>query len=593
MTLNRFRWVFCQLKILRNCLPQNVRRVLRELPASLDETYERMLRDILKANPDQTYRLLQCLAVATRPLGVDELAEILALDFDSAEDRVPILNKDWRWDDERQGVLATCSSLIVVVEGYVDFSKTLVVQFAHFSVKEFLTSHRLANLKKDISHFHIHLEPAHTVISQACLAVLLQSGCNDLANSSSPLTKYAAQHWVGHVQFGDVSLQLEDGIQRLFDPEKPYFVAWLNSSDLDHRWESFAQPHLFSPLTSLGKAVAPLCLYYAVLCGFRDLTKHFITMYPQHVNATVGHNKSPLAAALHNRHFQVAELLHQHGAVLPLGYERRTLLHAASADGLADVAQWLLKIGADANAQEKLHWTPLHFAAANQHLDLVRILLGHGVNVNAIASTDNHTPLHKASSRRHVGIVRLLVEHGADVHVQDQSLMTPLHLASSGGNPEIAGLLIEHGADVHSRDQSQSTPLHLAWNAETAKLLIEHGADVHARDENQSTPLHLASSSPSWTNAGTNVRLLVEHGASVNAYDENCRTPLHRVVSCYDPNVDSLRLLLENGADVDIEDDKGQTPFQIASLKEIQSRKHRQIAQLLLDHRACIISNTV
>ena len=102
--------MFCQLEILRNCLPQNVRRVLQELPASLDETYERMLSEILKANPDQAFRLLQCLAVASRPLGVDELAEMLALDFDGGQDEIPALRRDWRWDDERQGVLATCSS---------------------------------------------------------------------------------------------------------------------------------------------------------------------------------------------------------------------------------------------------------------------------------------------------------------------------------------------------------------------------------------------------------------------------------------------------------------------------------------------------
>ena len=185
MVSNRFRWVFCQLEILRNCLPQNVRRILQELPASLDETYERMLGEI--ANPDQAYRLLQCLTVATRPLRVDELAEILALDFDRGKDGIPELNTDWRWDDERQGVLATCSSLIVVVEGYVGSWRTRVVQFAHFSVKEFLTSDRLAN-KADISRFHIRLEPAHTTIAQSCLAILLQSDHDDRANSPSALT---------------------------------------------------------------------------------------------------------------------------------------------------------------------------------------------------------------------------------------------------------------------------------------------------------------------------------------------------------------------------------------------------------------------
>ncbi|KAI9443989.1 hypothetical protein H4582DRAFT_1872066, partial [Lactarius indigo] len=169
-----FRWVFCQLETLRNCLPQNVRSVLKELPKSLDETYERMLKEIGKTNPRQAHRLLQCLTVATRPLRVEELAEVLALDFDGAKDGIPALNKDWRWDDGQQGVLSTCSGLIVIVDGIdEDFGSRSrghrVVQFAHFSVKEFLTSDRLANLEADISLFHIRLEPAHVVIAQACL----------------------------------------------------------------------------------------------------------------------------------------------------------------------------------------------------------------------------------------------------------------------------------------------------------------------------------------------------------------------------------------------------------------------------------------
>ena len=212
--------MYCQLEMLQNCLPQNVRRVLRDLPNSLDETYERVLREIGRVNPDQAYRLLQCLVVATRPLGVDELAEVLALDFDEAKEGIPALNEDWRWDDQQQHVLSTCSSLIVVVNA--EYPQTRVVQFAHFSVKEFLTSDRLSNLKADISRFHIHLEPAHTVLAQACLAILLQSDHNDVVKSGSPLSDYAAEHWVGHARFENVSSRVEDGLQRLFDPGKPY-----------------------------------------------------------------------------------------------------------------------------------------------------------------------------------------------------------------------------------------------------------------------------------------------------------------------------------------------------------------------------------
>ena len=569
--------MFCQLEMIRSCLPQNVRRILQELPASLDETYARMLRELMKVNPDQVYRLLQFLTVATRPVSVVELAEILALDFSETEDGIPVLKKDLRWDHEQQNILATCSSLIIVVDSDDELGRnTRVVRFAHFSVKEFLTSERLANIKEDISRFHIRLEPAHTIAAQSCLAILLQSDHDDRAESTSALYKYAAQHWVDHAHFGNVSLHIEYGMRRLFDPAKPYFTAWLNSYDPDIEWtvflrddsDSFPSWPQHSKFTSLGEDDAPICLYYAALCGFRNLTEYLIIKYPQHVDATVGLNKSPLAAALCNKHIQVAELLYLHGAVLPINCNGRTLLHAASADGLAGIAQWLLDIGEDANAQADSRRTPLYFAVINGHLELVRILLDRGADVNT-ATTENNTPLHKASSGGHINVARLLLEHGADVHARDESQSTPLHNAP---NAETVQLLIKHGADIEARDESQLTPLHVASsraNAENVQLLIENGADVHARDESQLTPLHYAQ------NAGT-MQLLIEHGADVHVRDGSQSTPLHHM-----QNFETMQLLTEHGADVQARDESQATPLHIAS-----SRVNAETVQLLIDHGA-------
>ena len=616
--------------MLRNSLPQNVRRILRELPASLDETYERILREILQVNPEQVYRLLQCLTVSARPLDVDELAEFLALDFDAADDGIPVLNEGWRWDDKEQGILSTCSSLIVVIDGYHFGSpgsrarRPRIVQFAHFSVKEFLTSDRLSDIKADICRFHIRLEPAHTIISQSCLAILLQSAHDDGASSTSALYEYAAQHWVNHAHFGSVSLHIEYGMQRLFDPSKPYFTTWRNSCRLDIKWLSFLKQSFISwspKSTSLDEDDAPLCMYYAALCGFRDLTRYLIAKNPQHVHATVGENKSPLAAALRNSHIQVAELLYQHGAALPIGYSGRTLLHAASADGLVDVAQWLLAIGTDANAREDGHRTPLYFAAAHGRLNIVH-------NVVDLTAGDDHEPLHGESSGGHADVMRLLIKNGADVHARDQrqltplhlasfkgdaetvqllilheadvnardqSQSTPLHLASSWNNAEAAQLLIKHGADIHAQDRRQSTPLHLAaskWHAETAQVLIEHGADVHALDESQSTPLHLASSKDAetaWSTSGEygefthpwneTVPLLIKHGADVNARDGSQSTPLHLASSNWGTEI--AQQLIEHGADVHARDENLSTPLHLASC-----RNNAKTAQLLIKHGA-------
>src|ERR1019366_4192738 len=114
---NRFRWAFCQLEILRHCLPPSVRRILNELPESLDETYERVLREIKKPNRDHALRLLQCLVVAVRPLDVEELAEVLVVDFDD-EEGIPKLKPNWRWEDQEQALLTSCSSLITIVKTY-------------------------------------------------------------------------------------------------------------------------------------------------------------------------------------------------------------------------------------------------------------------------------------------------------------------------------------------------------------------------------------------------------------------------------------------------------------------------------------------
>src|SRR5258708_5721560 len=229
MTLTRFRWVFCQLETLRQCLPQSVRSTLNQLPKSLDETYELVMMEIQGANQVHAYCMLQCLTAAVRPLSVAELAELLAFDFDVASGGIPKLHSDWRWEDHEEAVLSTCSSLITVVPG----RRSPVVQFSHFSGKEFFMSDRLATAKRDISQYHISLENAHTVLAQACLGVLLRDPDVKHGADSGPLTRYAAEHWVTHAQFENVASRVRDGMEYLFDPDKSYLEAWVQLYDVD------------------------------------------------------------------------------------------------------------------------------------------------------------------------------------------------------------------------------------------------------------------------------------------------------------------------------------------------------------------------
>jgi ankyrin repeat protein len=487
---NRYRWVFCQLETLRHCLPSSVRRTLDELPESLDETYERVLREIKKPNRDHARRLLQCLVVAIRPLRVEELAEVLAVDFDSV-DGTPKLNTSWRWEDEEQALLSSCSSLIAIVgTGY-----ERVVQFSHFSVKEFLTSPRLSTSSGDVSRYHVALEPAHIVLAQACLGVLLQldgrSVDSDIENSY-PLAVYAAEHWVPHAQFENASSHLRKAMESLFDPDKPQFAAWLQLYDIDNRLT--ISPFLEFTMGSNRGGSTPL--YYAARCGFQDLAKCLLDRHPYYVNANGGQYVAPIVVALAAGHFQLAQLLYERGANVDVqGHSKRTPLYGASGDGSLEITQWLLNRGADPNTPgETYRLAPLHLAANCGHIEVARILLRYNADRNP-QNTTGLTPLHLASRAGHPEVVRLLLEHGVDANTQDSAGKTSLHKASANGYHDVARLLLEHGVDVDALDKHLSTPLHLAshnGNSETVRMLIEHGADVDAKNDEGRTALQLA-----------------------------------------------------------------------------------------------------
>jgi hypothetical protein len=159
--------VNCQVDYLRNCHLSRIRKVLAEVPKTLDETYARVLREIQESHQEFAQRIFQCVAVASRPLRVKELAEVFAFDFEAGA--IPEFREDWREDDPMDAVLSACSSLLAVV----DVEDTQVIQFSHFSVKEFLTSDRFPQGNDTISDYHISMTPAHTLIARVCLGTLL------------------------------------------------------------------------------------------------------------------------------------------------------------------------------------------------------------------------------------------------------------------------------------------------------------------------------------------------------------------------------------------------------------------------------------
>jgi hypothetical protein len=408
-------------------------------------TYERILKEIKKPNKRLAQRILQCLVVAIRPLCVEELAEVLAVDFDDAEG-ILRLKPDWQWEEQELALLSTCSSLIAIVQA----GDSRVVQFSHFSVKEFLTSPRLATASGEVSTYHINLEPAHMILAQACLGVLLQvqeevKGCTP---DDHPLAQYAAEHWTTHAQFREASSCLRKGMEYLFDANKPHFRMWLSLYDIDTKPDDDnATFFLFVPF---GKTpAAPM--YYAALCGFHDLVGHLIAKHPPDVNADGGYCMRPLVAALAGGHFQTADLLHHHGADPDSirGRYGRNPLHAAAYSGYSDVVRKLIEYGAvDINARDSGGSTPLLLASEGHNFEegfVLHLLLERGADIN-VQNHFGRTPLHRASFRGALGVVRLLLEHGADVEARNTIDKTALQIAADEGHDEVVELLREHGA---------------------------------------------------------------------------------------------------------------------------------------------------
>ena len=260
--------------------------MLEDLPESLDKTYEQTLLGIDKEKRGYAQRLLRCLTVSIRPLRVEELAEIFAVKF--GETATPIFNPDWRPEDAEEAVMSACSSLVAVV----DRKGHQIVQFSHFSVKEFLTSERLAMAEERLSYYHILPEPAHTILAQASLGVLLRLDEKIERDSIArfPLAPYAAQHWVDHAQYRNVSSHIEEVLKCLFDPAEPHFAAWVWLYDIDRYWtERMPTMHPTRP-----EAVP---LYYASLCGFVCLTEHLVAAHPWDVNSKGGLHTTALHAA--------------------------------------------------------------------------------------------------------------------------------------------------------------------------------------------------------------------------------------------------------------------------------------------------------
>ena len=256
----------------------------------------------------------------------------------------------------------------------------------------------------------------------------------------------------------------------------------------------------------------------------------------------------------------VVKLLLDHGANANIiGFGGEPILYQAITHGMpcASVVKLLLDHGAKVNAADNDGQTALIGAATLGDPTIAALLLAHGAAINLKTKEPREggggkTALMTAvGPQGHVNMVKLLLAHGADVNAQDSGGNTALTDALTFGETENVRLLLAHGADIHLTSSDNGTALMAAaisCHPALVQLLLDKGMDVNAKMKDGTTALMMALAGiglGSNSQAGEDtVRLLIAKGADVNVKNDNGMSVLQMAES--NPRI--VKLLKDAGA---------------------------------------------
>jgi ankyrin repeat protein len=466
--------------------------------------------------------MFQWLTVSSRPLRVEEVAEVISFDFNAETSGIPKFDPRRRESNSEKAVRLACSTLVNII----NIRGAKVVQFSHASVREYLMSDRIAKaILPDFFrvppvpalsyNFQVLLQQAHALLAKASLSVLLQldSNIDESKLKDFPLAEYAAEHWVGHAQSGNALSEIQGGMDRLFDETHLAAWLWVYNVDLpsDERPDHPGKPNAVP-------------LYYAAGHGLYDLAVRLLDARPKDVGAEGGVFGTPLFSALRNQRLDIVRLLLERGAdAQSLDPKGISTLYFTSYDGRGDILKVLIEGGADPNAECvdffdscSLLWTPLLVASKHGKLEAAKALLLKKADVK-FQDREGTSSLHLAASRHSSdGLVKLLLDYGAIPNMTNNRRRTALHDASFYGQLKVVELLLKGGADIHAEDEFGYTPLHEAagvGQVEIVRLLLACGAKRTAQKSDGLTALDLAEA----RGHHKVVEVLREHDSNVHA----------------------------------------------------------------------------
>ena len=240
-----------------------------------------------------------------------------------------------------------------------------------------------------------------------------------------------------------------------------------------------------------------------------------------------------------------------------------TLLHSASKSGNMELVRLLIREGADVNAQDEDGESPLHGAMArSDNYNVARTLIENGADLSSKA-VDGKTPFHNIFNNTisHV----LMRDDCLENMLPDSEAMSITHFLawSSKSTPEIfqRGHLYDH-ADLFSADNLGRTCLHFAasrGNVGVLSYLLRRVSSegLEQKDIQGRTPFHYAAES---SRAAEVIDMLVGRGCNIHAVDDRGRTALHWAARWNDFKAVKKLIAIGEGGTLILSDKYGRMP---------------------------------
>lgn len=407
-----FLWTALMVKVLESTSIARVPESLKRLPNGIEALYDRVLAEIPEDSLDTVSSILKWVVFPFRPLTVEELSIVCALD--SAAYKSPG-SMPSEIKNAIEGDLRLCGTILKIKENSV--------HLVHQTTREHLI--KRSAMDSAVERFLLPPQQAHSRMALTCLTILdfeelegvetrLRTDTSNHLRTLVPFSDYAGSHWGSHIR---ESGPISDGTDLW-----KVLLAILKSAPKLHLLEILApmpfKSYVRHDILSSGDRCSPL---------------HLLIDYGCHLASEIYARTQRFKASDRDRHGKV-------------------VLHMAAERGFAQLVEIILTAEGDPNlfqtlrldgpggARQSKHYnksrvrTPLHFAAAEGHERVVQILFRSGADPNAEDTTREYyevnylggtrvirikTALHLATAGNHKSTVRLLLDNQAQIDAME------------------------------------------------------------------------------------------------------------------------------------------------------------------------------